>query len=108
MNTAEMPPLETRVRLFKDAGRKEDSNLLAYAELVIAKAFVITGIKVLMSKPKEDKPGSPFVAFPSRRCSGTAQDKYFEVAHPITAEARVAVRDLVMAAYEEEFKKANA
>lgn len=107
MITTEMPTLETKVRLFKDAG-KEDTNLLAFADLVIAGAFVITGIKVLMSKAKDDKPGAPFVAFPSRRGTGPSRDRFFEVAHPITAEARQAARDLVMAAYEEELGKAGS
>jgi stage V sporulation protein G len=97
--TVEMPKLEARVRLYKsEAGQ---SQLVAFADLVVGGAFVIRGLRILMSKPTPERASGLFVAFPSRRGTGEQQDKYFEVAHPITAEARVAVRDLVLQEYHE-------
>jgi DNA-binding cell septation regulator SpoVG len=73
---------------------------MGFADLVIGGAFVIRGLRILR---KSDGEG-PFVAFPSRRGTGEQQDKYFEVAHPITSEARAAVAEIVL----EGFKKATA
>lgn len=93
--------LDARVRLFKgeppaEEGRRE---LLGFADLVIDGAFVINGIRILMGRATADKPAGPFIAFPSRKGSGPAQGKYFEVAHPITAEARSAAKEAVLCAY---------
>ena len=85
---------------------KGQSQLLAFADLVIGGAFVIRGLKVLMSKETPERPAGLFVGFPSRRGTGDNQDKFFEVAHPISAEARLAVRDLVLRTYEEVSGKA--
>ena len=97
--TVALPKLEARIRLYR--AESGASQLVAFADLVVAGAFVIRGLRVLMSKPHAEKEGGLFVAFPSRRGTGEQQDKYFEVAHPITAEARLAVRELVLKLYEE-------
>jgi len=49
---------------------------------------VIKGIRVL----KRNEPGDdePFVVFPAEKGKGTSQDRWFDVAHPVTAEARAA------------------
>ena len=99
----ELPKLEAKVRLYHDA--EGDRELLGFADLVIAGAFVIKSIRIMMGKPREERPGGPFISFPSRKGSGSAHDKYFEVAHPITAEARAAVKEVVLKAYEEEARK---
>ena len=100
-----LPRMEAKVRLYHDATGQ--AELLGFAELVIASAFVIKGIRILLAKPREDRPGGPFISFPSRRGNGASQDRYFEVAHPITASAREAARDLVLKTYEEEAGKAR-
>jgi stage V sporulation protein G len=103
MNATEtLPKLEAKVRLYHDAGGHRE--LLGFADLTIAEAFVIRSIRVLMSKPKEGRPGGPFISFPSRK---GGQDKYFEIAHPITAEARQAAKESVLRAYEEESHNAG-
>ncbi len=99
MAKSSLPEMEARVRLYH--GSSEEKGLLGFADLVVAGAFVIKGIRIVMAKPKEDRPGGPFISFPSRKGTGGGQDKYFEVAHPITAEARAAAQDLVLKAYEE-------
>ncbi len=104
--TAALPSLDARVKLYRTESGQ--SNLLGFADLVVGGAFVIRGLRVLMSKPTAERPAGVFVAFPSRRGTGEQQDKYFEVAHPITAEARSAVRELVLAKYEEAAGEARA
>lgn len=93
-----VPKLETTVKLYRDSGGSA-SDLLGFAEVVIAGAFVIKGVRILMGKPKDDKPGGPFISFPAKKGNGAAADKWFEVAHPITAEARKAVQECVLRAY---------
>ena len=102
--TVAMPSIDARVRLYRAEGPQ--SQLMGFADLVIGGAFVIRGLRILMSKPTAERQGGLFVAFPSRKGTGEQQDKYFEVAHPITAEARSAVRDLVLAKFEEASAKA--
>lgn len=104
--TTALPKLDVRIRLYR--AESGETQLLGFADLLIADAFVIKGIRIMLSKPKEDKPGGPFISFPSRKGTGASEDKYFEVAHPVTAEARAAVKELVLNAYEAEARKAGA
>ena len=92
-----VPQLEATVKLYQESGGASD--LLGFADVVIAGAFVIKGVRIIMGKPKDDKPGGPFISFPAKKGNGAASDKYFEIAHPITAEARKAAQDLVLRAY---------
>ena len=93
-----LPKLDVRVRPFEDASGRP-TKLLAFAELVIADAFVIKGIRVL----KREEPGNdePFVVFPAEKGKGAAQDRWFDVAHPVTAEARAASIALVLERYRQ-------
>lgn len=101
MNAAEnLPSLESKVRLFHDSSRP-DSNLLGFADVTIGGAFVIKGVRILLGQPKDDKPSAPFISFPAKRGTGETQDKWFDVAHPITTEAYHAVRECVLRAYAE-------
>ena len=101
-----MPRLEARVRVYE--GREEHPELMGFADLTIGGCFVIKGIRIVKSTPKEGGPGVMFLSFPSRKGTGTAQDKYFEVAHPVTAEAREAARDLILKLYQEASVAARA
>src|SRR5271154_262942 len=96
MNT--LPKLDVRVRPFEDASGRP-TKLLAFAELIIADAFVIKGIRVL----KREEPGNdePFVVFPAEKGKGAAQDRWFDVAHPVTAEARAVSIALVLERYRQ-------
>lgn len=88
-----MPKLDARVRPFMDSSDRP-TRLLAFAELTIADAFVIKGIRVLMRK--EDGDNEPFVVFPAEKGKGSAADRWFDVAHPVTVEARAAATALVL------------
>lgn len=93
-----VPQLKVRVRLHHDASGKME--LLGFADLVIGEAFVINGIRILRSPAREGKLESTFLSFPSRKERESATDKYVEIAHPITASARRAASEAVLAAYE--------
>jgi DNA-binding cell septation regulator SpoVG len=100
MNAADtLPSLDAKVRLFHDPSRPE-SNLLGFADLTIGGAFVVKGIRILMGQPKDDKPAAPFISFPAKRGAGDTQDKWYDIAHPVTSEAYQAVRESVLKAYE--------
>lgn len=92
-----VPKLETTVTLYRDAAGASD--LLGFADVVIAGSFVIKGVRILMGKAKEDKPAGPYLSFPAKKGNGAASEKWFDVAHPITAEARKAVQECVLRAY---------
>jgi DNA-binding cell septation regulator SpoVG len=93
-----LPKMDARVRPFDDVSGRP-TKLLAFAELTIADAFVIKGIRVL----KRDEPGNdePFVVFPAEKGKGAAQDRWFDVAHPVTAEARAVSIALVLERYRQ-------
>ncbi|OGR97771.1 MAG: hypothetical protein A2V88_09170, partial [Elusimicrobia bacterium RBG_16_66_12] len=69
--------------------------LMAYADLTIAESFVIRGLRVLVKKDAE----APFVVFPATLSKSADNSRWFDVAHPTTAEARKAATDAVLTAY---------
>lgn len=92
-----LPTIDARVRLFDDQSGRP-TRLLGFAEIIIADCFVIKGIRVL----RRNEPGNddPFVVFPAEKGIGAAQDRWFDIAHPVTAEARAASIAAVLKAYE--------
>lgn len=95
--TQAVPKLETTVTLYRDASG--GSDLLGFADVVIAGSFVIKGVRILMGKPKEDKPAGPFLSFPAKKGSGSGSEKWYDIAFPITKEAHRAVQECVLRAY---------
>jgi stage V sporulation protein G len=93
-----LPKLEARVRPYQDPSDRP-TKLMAFAELMIADAFVIKGIRVL----KKAEPGNdePFVVFPAEKGKGATADRWFDLAHPVTAEARTAAISLILAKYRQ-------
>ncbi|PIR16057.1 MAG: hypothetical protein COV48_10985 [Elusimicrobia bacterium CG11_big_fil_rev_8_21_14_0_20_64_6] len=93
-----LPKLDARVRPYQDPSDRP-TKLMAFAELMIADAFVIKGIRIL----KKAEPGSddPFVVFPAERGKGSAADRWFDLAHPVTAEARTAAIGLILEKYRQ-------
>lgn len=91
-----LPKLDARVRLYQDPSDRP-TKLLAFAELMIADAFVIKGIRVLgKTEPGNDE---PFVVFPAEKGKGATADRWFDLAHPVTAEARTAALTLILDKY---------
>jgi DNA-binding cell septation regulator SpoVG len=102
--TMTMPKLDARVRPFVDSSDRP-TKLLAFAELTIADAFVIKGIRVLK---REEGGEDPFVVFPAEKGKGSAGDRWFDVAHPVTAEARAAATALVLERWRQAGEGAQA
>jgi stage V sporulation protein G len=92
-----LPRLDARVRPYQDPSDKP-TKLRAFAELIIADAFVIKGIRVLQ---KAEGDAEPFVVFPAEKGKGAVSDRWFDLAHPVTAEARTAAIDLIMEKYRQ-------
>lgn len=99
-----LPKLEARVRLYQDTSGRT-TKLMAFAELMIADAFVIKGIRVLKKAEGEDE---PFVVYPAEKGKGATSDRWFDLAHPITAEARTAASGLILERYRQALGKAPA
>lgn len=97
METIAVPKMSTRVKLYGGPPSQGGAQLLAFAQLVISDAFVIKDIRVVKAKPKDGGEEYTFVAFPQRK----GKEDYVDVAHPITADAYRAARDMILAAYEE-------
>lgn len=102
--TDKMPSLVPTIRLHRIASEK--SELLGYAELVVGGAFVIKDIRIVQMKPEGGKAGETFIAFPAKKGGGQAGDKYFDIAHPITAEAHRTAVEAILKAYEKALKGA--
>lgn len=94
---APLPALEARVRRIVDRSTRP-TKVVAFAELTIADAFIIKGIRVLQ---REDPPHEkPFVIFPAERRINAKTDRWYDIAHPATSEARAAAVAVILAAYE--------
>jgi stage V sporulation protein G len=70
-----------------------DSNLKAFADVSFAGVFIVKGLKVV-----EGKKGL-FVGMPSRVGK---DNKWYEIAHPLTKEFRESLSEVVLEAYEGE------
>lgn len=96
MTLQALPKLHARVRLHHD-DHDRPTKLLAFAELTIGDAFVIKGIRVLRrTEPGEDE---PFVVFPAEKGKGGDMDRWYDLAHPTTNEAREAAVQTILEAY---------
>jgi stage V sporulation protein G len=70
-----------------------DSSLKAFADVSFAGVFIVKGLKVV-----EGKKGL-FVGMPSRVGK---DNKWYEIAHPLTKEFRESLSEVVLEAYEKE------
>ena len=69
----------------------DQGKVKAYGSIVFDEGFIVRGFKLI-----EGEKGL-FVAMPSRK---TASGEFKDTAHPITAEARTAVIESLLKAYE--------
>ena len=76
----------------------EDSNVKAVASITIADAFAFHGVKVIESK------NGLFVAMPQSKYTKDGEQKYSDVCHPISSEARAELNSVVLKAYEEQLE----
>lgn len=76
----------------------EDSNVKAVASITIADAFAFHGVKVIESK------NGLFVSMPQSKYTKDGEQKYSDVCHPISTEARTELNSIVLKAYEEQLE----
>ncbi|HVE11817.1 MAG TPA: SpoVG family protein [Elusimicrobiota bacterium] len=93
-NAPAVPGLAARVRLFRSESGK--AVLLGFADLTIAESFVIKGIRILETKAQEGGSAGTFVSFPRRK---GGEERYFDVAHPVTAAARDKAQAVILESY---------
>lgn len=85
------PLISVRIQKVFDEGNK----VRAVANVNIGGAFAVHGIKVI------DSEKGLFVSMPSNSYkNNNGETKYQDIFHPITAEARTALSDSVIIAYE--------
>ena len=73
---------------------KEDTNVLAYADLSIGGAFAIKGIKIMNGS------NGPFVSMPNYKVERDGQDEFRDICFPITAEFRNKLYSNILSAYD--------
>lgn len=89
---APLPLISVKIQKLFDEG----SKIRAVANATIGGAFAIHGIKVI------DSEKGLFLSMPSNSYkNGSGETKYQDVFHPVTTEARQALTDAVMGAYEQ-------
>lgn len=92
-----LPSLEARIKSHKD-DTDRPTALLAMVDLTIGGAFVIKGLRILARRDGPDR--APFVVWPAEKGKGSNSDRWFDIAHPITAEARAAALAVILAKWE--------
>lgn len=76
----------------------EGSNVKAVASITIADDFAFHGVKVIESK------NGLFVSMPQSKYTKDGKQKYSDVCHPISSEARAELNSVVLKAYEEQLE----
>jgi stage V sporulation protein G len=82
---------DVRIRRVKDGGR-----LKAVATITIGEDFVVHELKVV------EGTNGYFISMPSRRLN---DGDYFDIAHPITTEAREQIQNCILDAYHSTAEK---
>jgi len=72
---------------------RNDSKLKAIASVTIEECFVVHDIKIIQGET------GLFIAMPSRK---TKEGEYKDIAHPINAETRGEISNVVLRAFEEQ------
>jgi DNA-binding cell septation regulator SpoVG len=109
MKQNQTPQLNAKIRMYPAQG-KGKADLLGFADLTIGGAFVIKSIRIMQINPERagGEISDPFISFPSRRVAAEGEDRYFNVAHPITSDAYRAAVDLILAKYQESAAKGES
>lgn len=91
-----IPELKVKIDSLVDY---EGSKVKAFASVNIGGAFALHGIRVM------DSEKGLYVAMPSRSYQKDGKTEYAEVFHPVTADARTALNNAVMTAYEQKMQE---
>ena len=90
MSTNPIPSIRAKIHnVFND----ETRSTRAIASVTVGDAFAIHGISVVRGE------NGDFVRMPSRSYKENGETKHTDIAHAVTAEARQALNDAVLAAY---------
>ncbi len=92
-----LPSISARIDYLPEGN---ENQIRAIASANIANAFAIHGIKVIESKDK-----GIFVSMPNVSYNQDGEKKYKDQFHAITAEARTALNDAVLKAYEQKIQE---
>ena len=84
--------MKIEVRIFKTKG---EGKTKAFANVTLGDAYVVRNLRVV------DGDNGLFVAMPSEPDTRSEEKKFRDTFHPINKEAREALIDAVMAAYNE-------
>ena len=96
-NKKPIPKITARIDQIND---NEESSLAAFASVNIGGAVAIHGLRIFESEKGR------FVSMPTRSYTDrNGETKYADIAHPITAEAREAISEAVLAAYDQELSE---
>ena len=73
-----------------------ETNLRAFADLIVDGGLVVKGVKVM-----QNKEGGLFVAMPSEKVPGVEgqEDKYYETVRPMSQEVRQQIEGAVFSEY---------
>lgn len=91
-NVQQTPAIRAQIDNLVDV---EGSKVKAYASATIGGAFAVHGIRVI------DSENGLFVAMPSRAVQKEGSTEYKDIFHPITADGRNVLSDVVLSAYEQ-------
>ena len=94
--TAPLPSMTVRIDRLMNL---EGNRIRAAASGNLAGAFAIHGLKVV------DSEKGLFVSMPQSRYEKEGKTQYSDICHPITAQARTALSEAVLAAYEQKLKE---
>ena len=90
--TAPMPTIRAKIDRLADF---ENSKVKAFASANIGGAFAIHGLRIVNGEK------GMFVAMPSTSYQKDGKTEYQETFHPVSGEARKALNDAVIEAYEQ-------
>ncbi len=83
----------TNVRIFK---AKRRGPILAYANVILDSRFIIRGITLL-----ETEKSGRFISMPSRLLRNEDRRYYRDMCHPLNANVRNELTEIIFAAYDE-------
>ncbi len=99
MSTQATPTIRAKIDRMVD---RPNSSVQAYASATIGGAYAIHGIAV------RDSERGLFVSMPSTKFTRNGQTEYSETFHPVTGEAREALHNAVLEAYEQQLGQTDA
>ena len=82
----------TEIKIYKARG---NGPVLAYANIILEKKFIIRGITLL----ETEKTGR-FLGMPRRRLRNVDRRAYRDICHPLDNEVRKELTDAIFAAYD--------